>query len=123
MLPNSRICWLQAARQATWSSGSRRATLCPRRGARKKGAPAWLTDPPLPASHAAEGIMSGVGILLALVMTATAIGGSRYHRDRVSCGMCVTQSTDDVADCSDLRVIINDQQANRAEETVSVGDV
>lgn len=40
----------------------------------------------------------------------------------MNCGICVAPIVDDVTDCSDLRVILNDHDAVRAEEMVAVGD-
>ena len=59
-----------------------------------------------------------------LAVAAAAFGGSHHRWDgNISCGKCVTPIVDDVNDCSDLRVIINDRDAVRAEEIVPVGDV
>jgi hypothetical protein len=58
-------------------------------------------------------------ILSLSLIAATAIGGSRHRWDGgVSCGVCVSPMVDDVNDCGDLHVIVNDRDAVRAEENV-----
>ena len=60
-------------------------------------------------------------ILLLAAFAASA--GSRRYYEHVSCGVCVTPEVDDVDDCSDLRVIMNDRAAVRAEEIVPAGGI
>src|ERR1051326_8305607 len=60
-------------------------------------------------------------VALLVIAASTAFAGSR-HSWGTHCGTCVTPLVEDVDDCSDLRVILNDRDAIRAEETVPVGD-
>lgn len=68
--------------------------------------------------------MRRLGIAFALlVVSLPLLAGSRYGREHISCGVCVTPRVDDVTDCDDLHVIMQDRDAVTQEETVAVGNV
>jgi len=61
-------------------------------------------------------------LLVALtILSATAFADS-HHYHHYSCGTCVTPMTEDADSCDDFRVIFDDREAVRAEESVPVGD-
>jgi hypothetical protein len=63
-------------------------------------------------------------LILALIAAAAVAGSRKHHRyGHFSCGVCVTPLSDDVTDCSDLRVILNDRDAVQVEEIVPVEGV
>jgi hypothetical protein len=56
-------------------------------------------------------------LLLALTLSA---GASRHRNLGYSCGLCMIPDGDNITSCDQMRVVINDEDAARAEETVNV---
>ena len=62
-------------------------------------------------------------LLVALtILSASTFAGSHHHWNSMHCGTCVTPIVDDVTSCDDLRVIFDDRDAVRAEESVPVAE-
>lgn len=61
-------------------------------------------------------------VALLVISATTVFAGSRDHWYGTHCGTCVTPLVEDVNDCDDLRVILNDRDAIRSEEAVPIGD-
>ena len=61
-------------------------------------------------------------LTLALLLAAASAFAGEHHRDHINCGTCVTPLVDDVTDCNDFRVVFDDRDAVRAEETIPVVD-